>query len=191
MNNDLSEKPVMMIIAGPEGSGKSTLTDKSSVAGIYINADDIKQCRKCSDIEAKREEELIKESLLSARKSFTFETSLSTENDLILPEIAKNLGYVIESIFVLTCDALLNVKRIKSRVLKGGNDVIKDKTHKKFNKSLELLKRLAQISDICIVVDNTATPEVIYKKGYDDEELYFSNDFWAEDYIKELTTTLQ
>jgi len=181
--DNTQQKPVLMIVAGPHGSGKSTLVRGFPACGIYINADDIKQRRGCSDIEAENEVELIKGNLLSLKKDFTFETALFDESSLVFLEIAKNLGYSIESIFVLTVDPELNSKRIKSRVLKGGFDVIKDKNHSKYKKSLQLLKRLVVLSDFCIVVDNTERPQVIYKKD-SIEEIYLSNDFWTEDEVR-------
>jgi len=182
------DNPVITVIAGPAGSGKSTVTGGYPFPGVYVNADDIKRFRRCSDIEAEHEAELVKGNLLNMQKDFTYETAFSAESDLVFLEIAKNVGYSVESIFVLTADPELNVKRIKSHVLKGGFDVIKDKNHSKHKKSLQLLKRLVALSNICVVIDNTGVPDVIFKKD-SDEEIYLSNDFWNEDEIKELVYT--
>jgi len=178
-------KPTVLVFAGPNGSGKSTITGGHPIVGIYVNADDIKRHRSCTDLEAAQEAELLRESLLSTRKDFTFETVLSTERNLILLEKAKMLGYYIKSVFVLTADVELNVQRVKARVLKGGHDVPKDKIRSRYNKSLRMLKRLSALSDGCIVVDNTDRPEIIYKKD-DDGEVYLSNDFWDEADIRGL-----
>lgn len=105
---------------------------------------------------------MLRESLMESRKDFTFETVLSTDRNTKLLERAKSLGYSIESIFVLTADAELNVKRVKTRTMKGGHDVPTDKIRSRYSKSLRLLKNLAVLSDDCIVVDNTDCPEIIY-----------------------------
>ena len=181
-------KPKVLVFAGPNGSGKSTVSKGHPVNGVYVNADEIKKHRGCSDLEAAQEAELIRESLLVSLKSFTFETVLSTERNLILLEKAKDAGYVIESIFVLTADVELNVKRIKVRVLKGGHDVPEDKIRSRYSKSLQMLNKLVAISDTCIVVDNTIIPEVIYKKDLIGE-VFLSNDFWDEQDIRELVDT--
>ena len=94
-------------------------------------------------------------------------------------------GYRIESVFVMTVDVELNVMRVKTRVLKGGHDVPEDKIRKRYIKSLLMLKRLAALSDECVVIDNTELPEVIYKKDVDGE-IYLPNDYWAEADIRGL-----
>ena len=181
----LMDKPTVLVFAGPNGSGKSTITSGRPIVGIYVNADDIKRHRGSSDLEAAQEAELLRESFLKSRKDFTFETVLSTERNLILLENAKISGYHIESVFVLTADPELNVRRVKARVLKGGHDVPEDKIRSRYKKSLQMLKRLVTLSDECIVVDNTDRPEIIYKKD-DFGEVYLSNDFWNESDIKAL-----
>ena len=81
--------PRLLVFAGPNGSGKSSVTVKIPVVGLYVNADDIKRVRGCSDLEAAQEAEQIRNLLLAARKDFTFETVLSTERNLELLRQAK------------------------------------------------------------------------------------------------------
>ena len=178
-------KPHVLVFAGPNGSGKSTITNGYPIVGIYVNADDIKRHRKCSDLEAAQEAELLRESLMEARKDFTFETVLSTDRNLKLLERSKSLGYFIESVFALTVDAELNVKRVKARVVAGGHDVPEDKIRSRYIKSLKMLKHLVTLSDHCVIVDNTIRPEIIFIKNADGE-IYLPNDFWDEEAIKDL-----
>jgi predicted ABC-type ATPase len=181
----IKDRPRVLVFAGPNGSGKSTITKGYPIEGAYINADDIKQYRNCSDIEAAREAELLRESLIDSRKDLSFETVLSTERNLILLKKAKSRGYYIESVFVLTADVEVNVKRIKARVLKGGHGVPEERIRSRYAKSLGLLKELAVLSDECIVVDNTIRPEIIYKKDAAGE-VYLANEFWEEEDIRNL-----
>ena len=60
--------PSILVIAGPNGSGKSTVTKGLPIIGIYVNADEIKKAAKCSDMAAAQEAEMIRRSLLEARK---------------------------------------------------------------------------------------------------------------------------
>jgi len=179
------DKPTVLVFAGPNGSGKSTVTKAYTVSGIYINADDIKQFRGCTDLEAAQEAELLRETLLDSRKDFTFETVLSTPRNLILLDKAKKAGYYIKSVFVLTADAELNVMRVKTRVQTGGHDVPEDKIRNRYVKSLKMVSKLALLCDELAVFDNTDRPEVIYKKD-DEGEVFLPNDFWDEAEIKEL-----
>lgn len=50
--NVLQKKPEVVVFAGPNGSGKSTFTKLLKPQMDYINADEIKKCLKCSDLEA-------------------------------------------------------------------------------------------------------------------------------------------
>jgi len=191
--SSFNDRQRILVFAGPEGAGKSTVTAGFlacgfSIAGVYINTDEIKHHRGCSDIEALREEELIRANLLKQRHDFTFETTLAAESILDFLEIAKGLGYSIESIFVLTASAGLCSKRIRARVLSGGYDAARDKNNVKYNKSLQLLKRLAILSDACLVVDNTAIPEVVYKKEHSGE-VFLGNDFFSEADVRSLVTS--
>jgi len=180
------DKPTVLVYAGPNGSGKSTITKGYPIVGIYINADEIKRHRGCTDIEAAQEAELLREHLVASKMDFTFETVLSTERNIILLEKAKKSGYRIESVFVLTADAEINVNRVRVRVLKGGHDVPEEKIRSRYHKSLQLIKRLRALSDALVIVDNTVRPEVIYKND-EAGEIYLYNDFWNENDVRELT----
>ena len=97
-------RPRILVFAGPNGSGKSTITKKIPICGIYVNADEIKRITRCTDLEAAQEAEQIRLSLLSAHKDFTFETVLSTDRNLALLRQAKEMGYEIQAVFILTND---------------------------------------------------------------------------------------
>lgn len=40
---DSQRRPVMLVFAGPNGSGKTTVTQSLPTFGTYVNADDIKK----------------------------------------------------------------------------------------------------------------------------------------------------
>ena len=42
--------PEVIVFAGPNGSGKTTITRMAKTVGVYINADDIKKSNSCSDL---------------------------------------------------------------------------------------------------------------------------------------------
>jgi predicted ABC-type ATPase len=161
-NTNLMAKPKLLVFAGPNGSGKSTITAGREIAGLYINADEIKKHRNCTDMEAAQEAEKIREQCLKEKRNFTFETVLSTRRNLDLIARAKEAGYLIECIFVLTADPELNVFRVKSRIIGGGHDVPPEKIRSRYIKSLANLKELIAFCDECYVIDNTIEPEIIF-----------------------------
>lgn len=48
----MGNAPIVLVFAGPNGSGKSTVTKGFDIVGEYINADEIKKIKNCSDLEA-------------------------------------------------------------------------------------------------------------------------------------------
>lgn len=72
--NELQKKPEIVVFAGPNGSGKSTFTELLKPPIAYINADEIKQNLKCSDLEAAQIAEKQREEYLKNVQEFCFET---------------------------------------------------------------------------------------------------------------------
>lgn len=87
--------PKLMVMAGPNGSGKSTITSEIPVIGYYINADDIKKEKVCSDLEAAQLATATREYMVNNGLDFTFESVLSTPRNYELMERAKNNNYKI------------------------------------------------------------------------------------------------
>jgi len=52
-------RPKVKVFAGPNGSGKSTITEEMTIYGAYVNADDMKRHKGCSDLEAAQEAETV------------------------------------------------------------------------------------------------------------------------------------
>ena len=76
--------PEIIVFAGPNGSGKTTITRMARTIGVYINADDIKRSSLCSDLEAAVKAEELREEMLEKGEDFTFETVLSTDRNFKL-----------------------------------------------------------------------------------------------------------
>ena len=162
--NVVNKKPEIVVFAGPNGSGKSTFTELLRPLFDYINADEIKKNLRCGDLEAAKLAEAQREEHLAKGQNFCFETVLSTRRNLDLLKRAKQKGYFIRCYYVLTMNPLINVYRIKSRVLLGGHDVPKDKILARYQGCLELMKEVIEVSDICHIYDNSNQPIRIFKK---------------------------
>jgi predicted ABC-type ATPase len=181
-----TEASRILVFAGPNGSGKSSVTSAWQTVGLYINADDIKATRGSTDLEAAREAERLRELCLIELRSFTFETVLSTERNLELLARAKQAGFHIEGVFVLTTSAELNAFRVRSRVLSGGHGVSADKIRSRYAKSLANIPRFLALCDVCRIVDNTAEPETIYIKDALGTKIR-PNRYWTAEAIGRLT----
>ncbi len=179
--------PEVMVFAGPNGSGKSTITRMAKTVGEYINADDIKRTTLCSDIEAAVKAEELREEMIKLKKDFTFETVLSTERNLILLRKAKEQGYFVRGIYVLTSNPDVNVARVSVREALGGHGVPEEKIRLRYERALKLIPELVEVCDILHVYDNTDEPFRIFKKRKD---VYYrwENNYWNNEQIEMLTS---
>lgn len=184
--NDAIRFPEVIVFAGPNGSGKSTITRMAKIGGEYINADNIKRATLCTDLEAAIKAEELRERMIVDRKDFTFETVLSTDRNLLLLQRAKEKGYFVRGIYVLTCNADINVARVNAREALGGHGVPEEKIRSRYDKALALIPKFVEICDILHIYDNTQEPFRIFKKRKD---VYYrwSNQYWSNDDIKKLS----
>jgi predicted ABC-type ATPase len=178
-------KPIVLIYAGPNGSGKSTITKFMPQHGVYINADDLKKEYSLTDIDAAQKAEALRNKLVEKKHNFTFETVFSTDRSLSLIQRAKNTGYEIQCIYVLTCNADINVARVKHRVLKGGHDVPVDKIRSRYIKALKLLPKIIDVCDKILIYDNSVMPALIFKKD-GNGNTYFPTEIWPIEKLKGL-----
>ncbi|HEX2946395.1 MAG TPA: zeta toxin family protein [Clostridia bacterium] len=179
------EKPVLMVFAGPNGSGKTTVSNSLPVFGTYINADDLKKEYDLTDMEAAQQAEVLRNELLKRGMDFSFETVLSTERNLLLMQKAKDCGYEVQCIYVLTCDENINVARVKMRHASGGHDVPEEKIRKRYHLALALLPRVISVCDKILIYDNTITPVLIFSKEYRYSKT-FPNVYWTEESLQTL-----
>ena len=183
--NMQSKKPMILVLAGPNGSGKSTITTFFDKVGKYTNADDIVAATGMDNMEAAILVDKMWYESIDKKEDFTFETVLSSQYKLNILRKAKEEGYFIKCVFVLTIDPKINITRIESRVASGGHSVESSKVIERFYKSINNIKELLEICDIMHVYDNTETPKRIIRKHKDDISIY-PNEYWAEKDILDL-----
>lgn len=90
------KNPEIIVFAGPNGSGKSTITKMANIIEPYINANDIKKTIHCNDLEAAQLADKMRNNAVDEKRSFTFETVLSTERNLNLLKKAKSFDFLFE-----------------------------------------------------------------------------------------------
>ena len=182
----LSKNPEIRVYAGPNGSGKSTIASDEDIILPYINADDIQKSRNISNIEAAQIATAMRDLAVDQKISFTFETVLSTDRNLLLLERAKKSGYFIRCAFILTYDPSINILRVKDRVANGGHDVPNDKIVSRYYKAISMIPRLMKVCDRLNIYDNTTdTPVRIFKKRNESYEI-FDNQIWTHEEIVNL-----
>ena len=186
-DSETKRKPEIVVFAGANGSGKSTITNLFQLNMDYINADDIKRSIHCSDKEAAIKAEELREAHVAENENFAFETVMSTERNLNLLKKAKAKGYFIRCIYVITFSPDINVLRVQSRVATGGHGVPEDKIISRYYRSMDLIKSVVPVCDICNIYDNSSDePFRVFKKRKDE---YFCEECedWLYDDIVELT----
>lgn len=161
-----THKPVLIVIAGPNGSGKTTITSKILhhewlENAIYINPDIIAQekfgnwnnqeaiMKSVKYCEQLREDSLVK------KQSLIFETVLSTTQKIDYIKRAKEAGFFVRLFFVSTCSPVINAARIAKRVMEGGHDVPIPKIISRYNRSIVNCHIVSQFVDRTYVYDNS------------------------------------
>ena len=180
-----NRKPMILVLAGPNGSGKSTITTFFDKVGKYTNADDVVATTGMNNMEAAVLVDRMRYESIAKKEDFTFETVLSSEHKLNILRKAKEDGYFIKCVFVLTVDPQINIVRIEARVTAGGHNVDSSKVIERYYKSINNIKKLIDICDIMHVYDNTDTPQRIIRKHKEDFSIY-PNEYWSEQDILNL-----
>lgn len=162
-----SHKPVLIVIAGPNGSGKTTVTEQIlrhewMEDAIYVNPDIIAQ-EMFGDWNSKDAVsksifycEELREKCLNEGKSLIFETVLSRIDKVDYIRRAKEAGFFVRLFFVCTESPTINASRIARRVMQGGHDVPIRKIISRYNLSIANCVDVAKIVDRCYLYDNSA-----------------------------------
>jgi predicted ABC-type ATPase len=98
---------------------------------------------------------LIREKLLIANISFSFETVMSHEGKLAFFEKAKEEGYKVYLYYIATDDPEININRVNIRVALEGHPVKPEIIKSRYYRSLENLKKAVRFTNRSYVFDNS------------------------------------
>lgn len=158
--------PLLIVIAGPNGSGKTTITSEVLASewledAVYINPDIVAQEKfgNWNSPEAVREAALYceqwREQCLANGDSLIFETVMSARDKINFIRRAKQAGYFVRIFFISTANPTINAARIARRVMKGGHDVPIPKIISRYIKSIANCAEIAPEVDRLYVYDNS------------------------------------
>jgi predicted ABC-type ATPase len=164
------KKPLLIVIAGPNGSGKTTVTSKILKHNWledceYINPDNIARDNfgdwnsPDAVLKAALLSEKMREDCLQNNKSLIFETVLSAYSKIEFIEKAKLKGYFVRLFFIGTVSPILNASRIAQRVIDGGHDVPITKIISRYSKSIVNCSLACRIVDRAYIYDNSVEYE--------------------------------
>lgn len=170
-------RPTLCIVAGPNGSGKTTTTvqllaSEWSADSLYINPDNIAQevfgdwnspeaVMKAARLATEKRYECLEQ-----KKDFVFETVFSSNEKLEFVHKAKEAGFFIRLFFVCTKDPEINVARIVKRYLNGGHEVPISKIISRYYKSITNAKLAIALVDRAYIYDNSVEnelPQLLYR----------------------------
>jgi predicted ABC-type ATPase len=163
----MSEKPVIHVLAGVNGAGKSSIGESEfRNEGLSVfNPDTIAQQIRdlhpdISPTLANAHAWQIGKSLLgqaiAGGQDYRFETTLGGRTIAQLLEKAARSGHRLQVWFCGLASADLHIRRVRSRVAHGGHGIPVEKIRERWNRSRENLIRLLPCIDHLRVYDNSS-----------------------------------
>jgi len=197
------EKPKLLVIAGPNGSGKTTFTRQLlkhywSEDCVFINPDNIAENEfggwndttailKAADRAAEMREEC-----LSSMTSMVVETVLSKEDKVDFLRRAQERGFFVRVFFIGTDTPEINAARVARRMIEGGHEVPINKILARYFRSMRLCVAAGLIADRLYVHDNSfdgEDPVLLFRKHNGEYYKTYSDlgkHWWAVEIFKEL-----
>ncbi|KQN65206.1 hypothetical protein ASF04_20050 [Duganella sp. Leaf61] len=171
------QTPHVMMFAGPNGSGKTSLIDDIRQTGLstlrghylvperFINPDQVAKDLRGSfrdqderDAAAQAAAVAARAEAIGSRMSFAFETVMSHPSRINEMLLLKEQGYRLFLVFITTDDPEKNVDRVRFRYETGtttGHFVVPEKVRERYERTLSLLPRAVEVADSAYIYDNS------------------------------------
>ncbi len=164
---EVVEKPRVLLVAGPNGSGKTTITEQGLAhewfdGCEYVNPDLIARDEfgdwnsPTSIIKAATLAQTRRDKCLDSGTSLAFESVFSGPDKVDFLRRARQRGYFIRVFFVATTDPTINAARVARRVMQGGHDVPISKIISRYFRSIANIALVAREVDRLYLYDNSA-----------------------------------
>lgn len=171
------DAPFVIIFAGPNGSGKTSLIDEVRSTGLaalggafpvpeyFINPDQVAKdlegefaTQEERDIAAQARGIALRKIAIDARRSFAYETVMSHPTRLNEIIQLKGQGYRVLLTFIATDHPDINVRRVMERYRSGtttGHFVREDRVRQRYARVMQLLPAAAELADAVFIYDNS------------------------------------
>jgi predicted ABC-type ATPase len=170
-------KPELVIVAGPNGSGKTTITRRViqhawGLGCLYLNPDEVAQAEfgdwnsPQASLQAAQKLAAIREDCLRIEKSLMFETVFSAPDKLDYLRRAQAAGFFIRLFFICTDEPSINQRRVARRSGEGGHDVPPDKIISRYAKSIANCAAAVRLVDRAYIYDNSiddVDPKLLFR----------------------------
>lgn len=161
----LAERPVLVVIAGSNGAGKSTFYDLYLRAlGLpFVNADHIAgtlhpEAPERFSYEAAAIAEVARRELVAKQVSFCMETVFSDPagDKVRFLRATQAAGYTVALFLIRLSDPQLSIARVAQRVARGGHDVPDEKLTARFERTRRNAAEALTFVDLAAVIDNSS-----------------------------------
>lgn len=120
--------------------------------------------------------DFLRQSLVEAGVSFTFETVTSSPDKIELLRRARLRGFRTYLYYIATEDVAINISRIRTRVAFGGHDVPTKKIISRYARTLDLLLDAIRLSHRAYIFDISGSKRFWVAEVTEDQHMRFESD---------------